>query len=83
MKREKTLHEMIEEIFDAKGKKIPSSLGYMLRSCSEELEKTSNEEEFDAVMIDYSLLDDRLKSAGLLISDFREVITKLKKEYFR
>ncbi|MFA5986143.1 MAG: hypothetical protein WC819_02220 [Parcubacteria group bacterium] len=83
MKREKTLHEMIEEIFDAKEKKIPSSLLYTLRSCSEELEKTSNEEEFDAVMTNYSLLDDRLKSAGLLISDFRDVTTKLKKEYFR
>lgn len=83
MLRKVTLESVITAIFEEKGKTIPSSVLSTLSRCSKELANAADKEEFEEILAKYSLLDDALKRAGLLFTEFEKIVEDLKEEYYR
>ncbi len=77
------IHAYMEE---RPNKKLPSGLHSDVQYCSRKLyeARTKTEEDFDAVLAQYRMLDERLKSAiGLELRAFEEMIMNLKEAYYR
>ncbi len=77
------MKETLEQLVNKKlGEEIelPSATTTMLEYCSKKLEHVKTEEEFDEVLAQYSLLDDKLKKVGLYSSDFKKIIDTMKKD---
>lgn len=83
MLRKVTLESVITAIFEEKGKIIPSSVLSTLSRCSKELANAADKEKFEEILTKYSLLDDALKRAGLLFTEFEKIVEDLKEEYYR
>lgn len=59
---------------------LPSSVNSKLQFCSDKLEKSTTVDEFDEILKQYSLLDNKLNDAGMLREDFKQIINDMRKE---
>ncbi len=62
------------------GKTLPSAVKSELKFCSNKLEYVTTIDEFEDIMNNYRLLEDKLNRAGMLRGDFANIINDMKKE---
>jgi len=59
---------------------LPSAVRSQLQFCSDKLARVATIEEFDEIIRQYNLLDNKLNDVGLLRLDFKKIINDMKKE---
>ncbi len=59
---------------------LPSVTKTELKFCSDKLAHVKTIEEFNEIVAKYSLLDNKLKRAGLPATDFKKIISNMEKE---
>ena len=82
MKKDNLYDKVIEHL-EEKDKKLTSSVAEELKYCSNRLLQAKTEEDFDAVMEKYKLLDGKLKRAGVMYNTFNTLIDEIKEDYYR